>query len=163
MKMKFQVGQDFDMLNLDEMRQALAESRTDWANELIRGVKFVRIVAKTTTSGGAWQISSTNSADSTNRLGPAPGMVWGVSRIAVSGAGLVLGTDLFSLFLGDPAPSTLVESGLTRGRVFGSSSALVLAEGDRLGFQGLATGGGTDVTVSGAAIELPYMLAWQLL
>jgi hypothetical protein len=90
-------------------------------------------------------------------------MNWAVTRYAVSGNGFVAGTDLFSTYVDEITPSKLVESGLTRGARY-DPPTLVVNGPENLVLTGVGTGAtGTDVTVSGAAIELPIHLAYQLL
>lgn len=156
MKFKLQAGAELDLITEHEMRGVLA----DWMAEITRGVKFRQFSARADVSGGVWTI--TQDRNNSDVLGPAGGMIWAVTRIAVAGNGFVAGTDTFSVYTDEITPSKLIESGLTRGARW-TPPVVTLNGSEKLALSGVGTGAGTDVTVSGQAIELPLQLAWQLL
>jgi len=157
MKAKIQAGAELDLLNRAELTEVLGA----WATELTRGVKFRQFSGAATVSGGVWTIGGPQADNRQSPLGPEPGFVWAVTRVAASGPGLVAGTDLWSLYVDEVTPSKLIQSGITRGSTW-TIGALVLVGGGILTASGAGTGTG-DVTLSGGAVELPAQLAWRLL
>ncbi len=156
---EIKAGAKLDLLTQKELQASLA----GWFAEITRGVRFRQFSAQGTVVGGVWTIGGSAAENRASSLGPEPGMLWAVTGIAVSGNGVIPGTDLFSVFIDEVTPSKLVDSGLTRSRSWDSPS-LVLQGESRLAFTGAGTGiAGTDVTVSGRAVEVPVQLAWQLL
>jgi hypothetical protein len=156
---EIKAGAKLDLLNKAEMREVLV----GWYAEIGRGIKFRQFSGQGTVAGAVWTIGGNAADNRRDPLGPEAGMLWAVTRLAVSGNGVIPGTDLFSVFVNEITPSKLVESGLTRGAKY-DVGVLVLTGNDRLALAGAGTGvAGTDVTVSGAAIEVPVQLAWQLL
>lgn len=163
MKAKFQVGSEIEFLTKDELGEELKTALGAWRTEIGRGVRWRKFSGQGTVAGGAWVIGGTGANNDKDPLGPQPGFVWAVTRIAVSGNGFVPGTDAFSVYVGEAVPSRLVITGLTRGETW-DVAVLVLNGGEELALTGVGTGlAGTDVTVSGQAVELPSQLAWQLL
>ena len=160
MKFKLQAGMDLDLLTRQELGEELDRSAGSWRQELSRNVRFPRFSARTDVAGGVWTINPDSST--AGKLGPRVGFIWSVMRLAVSGGGIVLGTDVWRAFVGENAASQFIDSSL-RGMNF-NPGALVVRDGESLLFTGVGTGvGATDVTVVGQAIELPDFLAWQLL
>ena len=159
MKFKLQAGMELDLLTREELGEELDRSAGSWRGELSRNVRFPRFSARTDVVGGVWAINP--DSNTAGKLGPKVGFIWSVMRLAVSGGGIVLGTDVWRAFVGENAPSQFVDSS-TRGMSF-NPGALVIRDGESLLFAGAGTGAGTDVTVVGQAIELPDFLAWQLL
>jgi hypothetical protein len=159
MKFKIQAGAEFDVLTQSELRETL----DGWYVEISRGIKFRKFSAQGNVSAGAWAIGGQAADNDKDPLGPAPGFVWAITRVAISGNGVVPGTDLYAVYVDEVTPTKLVTSGLTRGQIY-DVGVLVLNGGERLALAGVGTGGtGTDVTLSGQAVELPVQLAWQLL
>lgn len=154
MKFKLTGGAELDLLTKAEVAEVLA----GWMAEVSRGIKFRKFSASGVVNAGTFAVG-VNSAE---HMGPSAGMVWSVTRIAVSGSGLVLGTDLWGAYANAASAASLIEGGLLRGRTW-DPAVTVLNPNDTLVVAGVATGAGTDVTVSGAAIEIPVQLAWQLL
>jgi hypothetical protein len=159
---EIKAGAKLDLLTPRELKDALAPL-VGWTAELARGVRFRRFAAQTVVAGGVWTVGGNTADNNQDTLGPSSGMLWAVTRIAVSGGGFVAGTDTCSVHINDISPATLVDSGITRSRTF-DIPVLCLAGGDRLGITGVGTGVGVppDITVSGQAVELPTQLAWLL-
>lgn len=152
MKMKLTANAEIDLMNADELAHVLRS----WQKEITTGVRFRQFAGQATVAGGVWSMTN-------QQLGPDPGMVWAVTRVAIGGNGITVGTDLFNAYVGEVSPSKLIESGISRGARW-ILPTVVLNGPEQLVFQGAGTNGaGTDVTISGAAIELPQQLAWQLL
>ncbi len=153
MEFKIEAGAKINLLTKEEVGEVFA----GWKAELARGIKFRTFSIRTDVAGGVFSTTNVDFA------GPDAGFVWAVTRLAISGAGLVLGTDLANVYVDDVTPSKLVMSGLTRQATW-DIPGLILTGGSRVIVTGVGTGAtGTDVTVSGAAIEVPLQLAWQLL
>lgn len=160
MKVKLQAGVELDMLNKDELKEALR----DWMVEAMRGPIPRRFSAQGTIAGNAVTVDGANN---TGTLGPEAGMAWMVSRVAVSG--LTLATDATSLFVNGTQPWNLVLPTLTG--VAGSTgyhefpAAQVLLTGnDRLILSSTGAIAATGVvTLTGQAWELPIGLLWKLL
>jgi len=158
-KFTIKAGAELDILTQKELRETL----DSWMKEISRGVKFRKFSGQGVVVGGAYLIGGQGADNDTAALGPQPGFVWAVTRLAVSGNGVVPGTDLYSVYVDEITPSKLVTSGLTRGQIY-DVGVLVLNGGERLAITGVGTGvSGVDVTLSGQAVELPVQLAWQLL
>jgi hypothetical protein len=149
MRFKLQAGAELDLLNREEMREELDA----WSTELRRGIRFRQISGRTDRAGGVYTLTVD---------GPREGFMWAVTRLFVSGGGVVAGTDVFSVYVDEVTPSKLVESGLTRGQRW-DVPTLQLDGGSVLIVSGVGTGAGTDVTASGQAVEIPMQAAWQLL
>lgn len=167
MKFKIEAGAELDLISRGELREELAIATGAWREEISRGVKWRKFSAQgvvgTPNPAGTWLIGAGAPNNSKDTLGPDVGFVWAVTRIAVSGNGFVPGTDLFSVYVDEISPSRLVISGLTRGNTW-DVGTFVLHSGEALALSGAGTGvAGTDVTVSGQAVEVPAQLAWQLL
>ncbi len=154
-KFKIQANADIDLLTKDEVHEVFA----GWMAELARGIKWRNFTARDTTAVGTYTIG----LDGSDALGPAPGFVWSVLRVYISGLGVTAGTDAYSVFTNDNSPTMLVRSGLTRGGEWGPGG-FVLNGGDRLVIAGATTGtANADIVLSGQAIEMPVQLAYQLL
>lgn len=159
MKFKINAGAEIDVLNKEELQETLGS----WFTEISRGVRFRQISAQGTVSGGVWTIGGNAPDNHKDPLGPSNGFLWAVTRLALAGGGVVLGTDLWNVYVNEIAPSKLVQSGLTRFAMY-DVPVLILQGGDRLAAAGAGTGvAGTDVTISGQVVEIPVQLAWQLL
>jgi hypothetical protein len=85
-----------------------------------------------------------------------------VTGIAVSGNGFNPAADTYSVFFDEASPTKLVRSGLTRDSTWDVGS-LVIDGASGLALSGVGTAGGTEIWVSGRAVEVPVQLAWQLL
>jgi len=153
-------GAKLDLLNRDEVKDVLDVAMTSWRKELARGVRFRAFSGRATVVGGAWQMLPTDADD--NILGPNPGMVWSVTTIAVSGGGILGGTDRFGVYIDDISPTKLVVGRILDNVLF-DVGALVIDGASKLALAGAGTGAGTVVWMSGRAVELPVQLAWQLL
>lgn len=158
MKFKLQAGMDLDILTRQELGEELDRSAGAWRTELSRNVRFPRISAPAVVAGGVWTVDPVSTA---GKLGPRPGFIWSVMRLAVNGNGITLGTDVWKVFVGEGSPTQFVDSA-TRGMNF-NAGALVIRDGENLFFSGAGTAGGTEVAVVGQVVELPDFLAWQLL
>ena len=162
MKVKLQAGAEMDLLTREEVRAEL-QAHGAWRGEIARGVKFRDFSGQGTVTGAVWSIGGDTPNNDKDPLGPQAGFVWAVTRIAVSGNGFVPGTDLFSVYKDSISATKLIVSGLTRGTTW-DVPTLVLNSNQVLALTGAGTGlTGTDVFVSGQAVELPVQLAWQLL
>jgi hypothetical protein len=147
-KFKLQAGMELDLLT----RKEVLETLQAWHAELVRGVHFRSIVERTE------QVAAAFSAT----LRPPAGFVWSVTILALSGNGINLGADTFTIYRDEVAPSKLVASAISRQREW-DAGVLVVEGPNALVVTGPATGvAGTDVFVTGAAIEVPEQLAWQL-
>jgi hypothetical protein len=158
-KFKLTGGAEIDLFTADEARTVVRDELAGWHREITRGVKWRTFSGQTVNNGAAWTMADPNA----EALGPREGFVWAVTRLTVSGGGVVAGTDTYTLAVNELTPSRLVETGLTRGIRF-DIGALVLNGGDRLVFTGASTGAlGAPIVVSGAAAELPAQLSWRFL
>lgn len=159
-KFKIQANADIELLTRDEVRDVLR----GWMEEIHRGLRFQEFSVTATVAGaGTWQVAAPGPHDT---LGPAPGMVWAITRVAVSGPGFARATNDFSVYKDEISPSKLV---ITVPGVATSTASwewdvggLILVGGRRLAFAGAGTAG-QQVTVAGEAVEVPVQLAWQLI
>lgn len=163
MKFKLQAGAELEMLTKAELREELAEAMTAWRQEIARGVRFRKFSASGVRTGGTWAIGGDVGNNDTAQLGPQSGFVWALTRLIVSGGGIVAGTDAWQAYLDVTTPSRLLASTTNSNGVSFDPGAVVLVSGETLAFTGVGTGAGTDVTVAGHAVELPIGLAWHLL
>lgn len=159
MKFKLVGGAEIDLFTADEAKTVVENALAGWHKEITRGVKFRQFSGQTVNTGATWQM-----VDPTGELlGPREGFLWSVTRVTVAGAGVVPGTDAYSLGVNELSASKLIETGLTRGIRF-DVGALVLNGGDRLAAGGASTGTlGYPIVLSGAAVELPVQLGYRLL
>lgn len=163
MKMKLQAGMEIDMITPAEMSAALEADRKAWQGEIARGIDFKDIALTGVKNGAVWSLDLSNVLQQQRRdMGPSAGFVWSITRLYVSGTGVVAGTDLFSIYTDEVSATKLVASGLTRGKEW-NLGGLVLAESRTLAFSGAATGAGSDIWVAGQAVQMPRQLMWQLL
>lgn len=161
MKFKLAAGAELDLLTRDELREELSSAGA-WRKEIARAAKFPTFSATTNVAGGVWSVGPGTADNQAQKLGPEPGFVWSIMRVVVNGNGIVYGTDLWNLFIGDPSPSKFV----LRANDFQQFNvgALIISGGDQLYASGVGTGvAGTDVALTGQAIELPVQLAWRLM
>jgi len=163
MEVKLEAGARLDFLTKDEVR---AELRA-WGLEITRGIKFKQFSATVNLTAATFTIGGFG-ASVAETLGPAPGFVWAVTRVAMSGAGFLPAADSYSVFIDEITASKFV---VGVPGVAASTAAhewnvpgLILNGGERLAVSGGSTGvAGTPITLSGQAVELPVQLAWQLL
>lgn len=153
MKVKIQAGAEFDTATPAEIRKELDSVRTSWMAEVAKGDHFVRFSAFGDVAGGALLIGDKED------IGPQPGFVWSIKRIAVSSP-FAEATDTLDLFQGAASNSSLIVPKLGRFTTF-TSNSLVLYPGDGLVFSGAVAGPGR-VWVTGQAREVPMSLAWRL-
>jgi hypothetical protein len=159
-KVKIQAGAEIDTLTKDELTQALR----DWSVEVMRGPIPKRFSAQGTVAGNALTIDGQNGS---GVLGPEAGMVWLVTRVAVTG--LTNATDPTSLFVNGTQPWNLVIPSVTG--VTGSTgyhefpaSQVMLTGNDRLILASTGAIAATGmITLAGQAWELPVGLLWKLL
>lgn len=160
MKVKIAAGAELDLLSPKEFVDGLTAARAAWREELARGAKFRAVGGTGNKSGATWSIS--DAGHTHDAMGPRTGFVWSVTNIAVSGNGVVEGTDQWKVYVNSASPMTLIATGLTRYIQF-NPGALVIPSDSSIAMTGAATGAGTDVFVSMRVIELPVQLAWQLI
>lgn len=166
MHFKIAAGAEIETLTPHEAKGILSS----WLGEITRGIKFRVFDSSTLAAAGAFiidqenQPQAPNGASSADDLGPAPGFVWAVLYVAVSGPGFTLGTDKYSVYNSRVTPARLVSPNNLLDKQW-NVPGLVLNGGESVAVSGVATGGGgtAQVTVSGAAAELPKELAWQFL
>jgi hypothetical protein len=156
MKAKFEVGADIDFLTRDELRAELS----GWLAEISRGVRFRAFTGTGTVAGGVWQITSDTPGG--KDLGPAAGILWSVTGLIVSGSGYSPAADTYSVYLGDVSAARLQRSAIVRDTSW-DVGGLVLTGPERLALAGVGTGAGTEIVVSGRAVEVPIHLGWQLI
>lgn len=160
MKVKIQAGAEIDTLTADELKGVLR----DWMVEAMRGPIPKRFSAQATIAANAFTLDGQNN---TGALGPEAGMVWLVTRVAVTG--LTNATDPSTLYVNGTQPWNVVLPSLTG--VAGSTgyhefpaAQVMLTGNDRLilASTGAIAATGT-VTLTGTAWEMPIGLVWKLL
>ena len=163
MKFTIHAGAEMETLTQGELSEELTAALSAWRAELGRGAKWRKFSARADVAAGVWTIGGASAPNNDKyATGPQPGFTWAVTRVAVAGNGVIAGTDLWSVYVDDVTPSRLVTSGHTRFQTY-DVGVLVLNGGEQLTLNGVGTGAGTDVTVSGQAVEIPEQLAWMLL
>lgn len=163
MKFKLHAGAEMDLLTRDELGDELRSLYEAWKAEIPRGVKFRPFSASASVSAARWTVGDAAANNDKDPLGPQSGFVWAVTRLNVAGNGVIQGTDLWEVYLDSASPSKQVSNGHTRYVTY-DVGVFVVHSPSTLVVTGAGTGvAGTDVWVSGQAVELPKELAWQLL
>lgn len=157
-----QAGAKIDLFTKKEATEVLR----GWFEEIHRGVKFQEFAAQATANAaGIWTVGGSGST-ARDTLGPQDGFVWAVTRLAVSGGGFDRTADDYSVYTDEITASKLVVTvpgvATSTGSWEWDTPGLVLVGGRSLALQGQATAESV-ITVSGAAVELPIQLAYQLL
>lgn len=155
-KFKIQAGAEIDTCTKKEMEDAIAAASTNWIGEVARGDRFRRFSAY----GDVLTNTITIGESPDSRIGPDPGFVWAVRRIALSvvpAAG-----DNIKLYHDSDNDSALICTDITNYLGF-DQGELVLYPGDTLLIKGAYTASdGVRVWVTGQARELPISLAWRI-
>lgn len=153
-------GGKIDAVTYREMHDALGAHMRSWVAEIAAGGRFARFAATGTVAATALSIGG---AASTQELGPAPGFVWDVRRLHITGLAVA---DVASVFINDSGPASLVATTtdlpLAANRSFLWSKQVVLYPGDNLLVTGASLAATGQITVSGQVLELPVNLAWKL-
>jgi hypothetical protein len=158
MKAKFDIGAELNFITKEEMDQALR----GWMAESVRGIRFVPFYGQFAKTGATFTISpNTVGIGSQGSLGPAAGFLWSVMQVAVFGPGVAAG-DLFQVFDNDTSASRVRVPNLTNAGKSFNKGEFVLRGPNKIMVTGASTGTGTEIFVSGTAIEVPDTLAWQL-
>lgn len=157
---KIQAGREIDAVTHHELKDALGEHLRSWVAEVATGGRFVRYAVQGAAVAGALDIGGHVGE---SFLGPAPGFVWDVRRLRITGLGAA---DVVNVYVNDTGPTALVCSTVDLGevptnRLFLFDRQLVLYPGDTLKVTGTVAATG-PVTISGQALELPIGLAWKL-
>lgn len=157
-KFKIAAGAEIDMLTNSELRKTLSDTMASWMAEVTTGARYARFSAAGLIAGAALQIGGAERAD--DNLGPAPGFVWDVRRLRISG---LADADVASVYVNDANPSSMVASTAdVSGGLFLWGEQVVLYPGDSLLVAGASLTATGYVTVSGQVRELPMALAWRL-
>lgn len=163
--MKFEIvgGAKVDLLSRDELKEELATFARAWKDEIRRGVKYRKFSAQTNVSGGVWLLGGDAPEDNNNALGPEPGFVWSITRIAINGNGFDPTSDDWQMYTDAVQPSKFILTNFGFGDQW-DTGVIVLYGPERLAFRGVGTGvGGTDIHMTGQAVEVPVQLAHMLL
>lgn len=161
-KFKMQAGATLDTLTQPELDRSLTRFITSWRKETTRGVNFRRLSRfGTADASGNVRIGGTDSA--VPGLGPEPGFVWSVSRLAVAN---LLGTAICTVSINNDDSSSLVRTGFTLANnalyhEFGGPG-LILRPNDILLFTATGVTAGTPVVLTAQATEVPFNQAWEL-
>jgi hypothetical protein len=162
-KAKIEAGVDIELLTQSELREEIAHAMTAWRAELSRGVKYRKFSAQTVLTGATWAIGGDSPQSGNEVLGPEPGFMWSITRLAVSGGGFNSNADTWSIFTNSPTPSNFILLNFGFGDQW-DTGVIVLNGPDKLAFTGAGTGvAGTDIIVSGAAVEVPVQQGWRLI
>lgn len=158
MKVRLQAGVDIDLLNKQELIEALVDFRKSWVAELARGVQFPRFSLSGTVDGSG--VLEFGGATGSDRSGPDNGMVWSIRRLAVTG---VTGTQTVSVFVNSSSPHDLLVPGITLATpILLPENTCILRTGDHLVVAGSSLTNGAKVTLSGHAKEVPEFALWML-
>ena len=157
MKFKIAAGAEADILSEKELRGALKDLQTSWMSEVSRGDRWRRFSAYGD-SDGAGLVTIGDGLS--QYLGPEAGMVWSVTRLAVTNYDPVApATNRLNLSVNSTESSDLIRPGIPTFSSF--SPGIVLMGGDRLYVSGTAAVS-SRVWVTGQARELPVSLLWRL-
>lgn len=159
-KQKITANGDLDILTLAEVKSLLRE----WQVDVAKGLRPITFSATGTTDAtGRFFLGGERRLDG-GQLGPAPSIWWAVDRIAVRVAGVPLAT-AFSVYHGQESAFTVVRDvpATSGGFVSFNNRGLLLPGGDSMVIVGNGAAATAQVTVSGAAIEVPQALLWRWL
>jgi hypothetical protein len=158
---KIQAGGLLDVVTRHEMEDALGRHLRSWVAETARGGRFTRFSAAGTVASSA--ISIGGSAGGIEGLGPAPGFVWDVRRLHITGLATA---DIATVSINDSGPTSIVGTTTdlpsSANRSFLWNRHVVLYPGDNLLVVGSGLAATGSITVSGQVLELPVGLAWKL-
>lgn len=155
MKFKIQAGAEIDVATKKEVRDEIAAAKTSWLAEVARGDRYRKFSAYGDSDAlGAIVIGARD-----QRIGPAEGFVWSVTRLAIIGydpatQSLALATDDLATGSSVIIPKLSTYHDL-------SGNQLVIYSGDQLYVAGTVAAS-TKVWITGQARELPMPLAWRL-
>jgi len=154
MKVTLKAGAELDLLTATEVREVLAA----WHTEIRRGVRWRQFSAHTIDSGATFALGGLSDARN-DVLGPAEGMIWAVTRIAVSGAGFNPAADAVNVFVDEVSPTkfvaTLPAGAASTAAMTWTVPGLVLDGGSRLAVTGGSTGtAGGDIVLGAATVIL---------
>lgn len=162
-KFKLQAGAFIDTLTQPEIAKTLTQFITSWRLETQRGDTY-RHFSATGTADASGNLVIGGSDATRSGLGPEESMVWGVSRIAVTGAAGT--TPILSLFRNSADPSTIIRGSLAlvNGNAYQEygSPGLVLNPGTNILLTGTALTAGSAVTLTGDCRELPASMLWRM-
>lgn len=156
MKAKFNAGVEFDFLTKDEVEKVLR----GWMSEAIRGIKFVSFAGQLAKSGATFTLNS-NTLGVSGNLGPGDGFYWSVMNVNINGAG-VAAADTFTIYDSDTSGTRVRVPVLTNAGKSFQKGEFVLPGKGKVAATGASTGAGSEIFISGTAIEVPEQLKWQL-
>lgn len=151
MKAKIEAGAEINFVTKDEVRDVLRS----WANELTRGARLIRrSIQGIVPTGGILEMS--------DGVGPAEGMVWGITRMSVA-PGPVLPQDGLSVYVNTvESPSAMLIRSLSTD-IFPDARGAMIGNGDTLHI--VSNGSmvvGEQVTVTMTIREVPALMAWSM-
>lgn len=146
MKVKLEAGASLDLLTKDEVGEVLRS----WHEQVRAGVKYPLFAAQ-----GIVRADNSFTIEG-DALGPGESFMWDVRRLAIGGDTL---TNV-NVYINEASPARRV-CALTGDRGF-NPVELVLNFGSRLVITGTGTVPGAQITISGQAKEVPYLLGWSL-
>ena len=158
-KFRLSAGSEIDVLNAAEARSLLRE----WMVDVAKGLRPITFNATGTTDGaGAIELGGAKTLAG-GQLGPAPAFWWAVDRLAIRVDGVAAGA--FSVFHGQASSLTLVRdvAATSGGFVSFNNRGLLLTGADSMVITIAGAAASKQVTVSGAAIEIPQSLLWRWL
>lgn len=163
-KTKIQAGQTFDTLTQPELHETLTKAMISWRQELARGDIYRDFAAQGVVAGdGTLRIGGSDSAVAGGSLGPRPGMLWAVNRVAITNA---LGTPVLRWYRNANDAATFIRGNMTvvagDGYFNFGGNELVLNSEDVLLVIGTGLTAATVVTVTGQAREVPATMGWRL-
>lgn len=157
-KFAFKAGAEFDMLTNKELRDTLKDVMASWMAETTIGARYARFSAAALIANSAVEIGGPGRAD--DNLGPAPGFVWDVRRLRITGLAT---NDVAAVYVNDANPSSMIASTAdVAGALFLFGEQVILYPGDSLLVTGASLAATGFITVSGQVRELPMALAWRL-
>ena len=150
-------GKKFETLTKAELDASLRA----WMVEAVKGMRPIRFDAQGTGTAAAVTLGGATTLTG-GRLGPEPGYVWAVQRLAVRVEGV---PGAYSVYVNQLDAAHLVRdvNAAANGYARFGRDELLLGGGDTLVVQGSTAGESGLVTVSGAAVEMPVGLLWKWL
>ena len=147
-----------NVLNKDELREALDKQTIDWFQEQARGLTTARFDGQGLISAGAVTIPAVGSP---NRMGPKMGFAWTVQRISVFGLAT---NDSLNIYRGSITPHNFIGTITAASPEFHvGSKGLILRADENLVLTGSSLSATGDIVVNGEAIEVPETDLFKLL
>lgn len=159
-KQKITANGELDILTMGEVRSLMRE----WKVDVAKGLRPISFSATGVVRGdGTWSLGGAVQLLG-GQLGPLAAFWWAVDRVQIRVNGTPLAT-AFSVYQGSESSLTVVRDvqASAAGYTAFTNRGLMLSGGDTMVLAGTGAAPAGQLTVSGAAIEIPQALLWRWL